>query len=717
MRGFTRKARRIARRPRGSGAMSFPFSCGSCHVCCPTRPVRIFCAAKNRRRSTGNNNTALMDEIKFRCPECAQKIAVEAAAAGVKIDCPTCHSQLAVPHTGTGTVEVIVRRKLAIIGGSADEVYAELQKAQAQAAKATEELNQSRAMHTAALQEARNDVDTIAAAREALEKEAAALRPLRDELAAAQKSLSDAAAREAQMEAASASAAALRAELSDIQAAHAETQSRLAAVNGQFAALQGERDEFAKAAGETAELRGQIAGARKEIDRFRKDAETASAAHGAQLDAARGIETGVRAELAAVQRQHTQAEARLAEQAAKLAESEAGRTDLTGILEELLPLREELAKSQREVCNLCESSAEKARDYESRLEAAEKQTAEQAGSLEVAVKRVTELQSEAAMAKLLRDELAGARGELDRLRKGAEEAGKIRDDAGRKDDEALSKARAAEKTLREYGEALNAKLADAERRNAAVANGFTAIKQEHADLTAELRVMRKERDDAAALAAGHSKQIGTLEPAVESAKGEIARLREAADAAGVADKKEIERLTLLVESAEAAAKIRIPLPQPPASLRKVADLQALAESDRQRAENAAALESAQKAGREAAERAKKSEEERSALAAELSRKSAEFDALNDGAARLKAELDQFRSQPEGAQAGTPAPAGREMALEAERDALAAALERAKQHVGVLQARRDMLRDEVATLRTRLGIGGKVTSGDEKPIAK
>jgi uncharacterized coiled-coil DUF342 family protein len=63
-----------------------------------------------------------------------------------------------------------------------------------------------------------------------------------------------------------------------------------------------------------------------------------------------------------------------------------------------------------------------------------------------------------------------------------------------------------------------------------------------------------------------------------------------------------------------------------------------------------------------------------------------------------------------------APTEREGALEAERDALAAALDRAKQHVGVLQARRDMLRDEVANLRGRLGIGEKVTSAGEKPNA-
>ena len=91
-------------------------------------------------RSTGSNHTVLMADIKFRCPECNQKIAVEASAAGVKIDCPTCHSQLVIPKTATDPVTVTVKRKLAIVGGSVDEMYAELQKAQAEAARAVEEL-------------------------------------------------------------------------------------------------------------------------------------------------------------------------------------------------------------------------------------------------------------------------------------------------------------------------------------------------------------------------------------------------------------------------------------------------------------------------------------------------------------------------------------------------------------------------------------------------
>ena len=119
-----------------------------------------------------------MAEIKFRCPECTQKIAVEASAAGVKIDCPTCHSRLVIPNSETGPVEVLVRRNLAIVGGSSDAVYAELQKVQAKAEKAVEELNQLSEKHTSALQDAQKEKETLTAAHKALEDEAAAL-PLR----------------------------------------------------------------------------------------------------------------------------------------------------------------------------------------------------------------------------------------------------------------------------------------------------------------------------------------------------------------------------------------------------------------------------------------------------------------------------------------------------------------------------------------------------------
>src|SRR5688572_5957481 len=38
--------------------------------------------------------TSSMADIKFLCPECSQKIAVDAAAVGVRVNCPACHSTL-----------------------------------------------------------------------------------------------------------------------------------------------------------------------------------------------------------------------------------------------------------------------------------------------------------------------------------------------------------------------------------------------------------------------------------------------------------------------------------------------------------------------------------------------------------------------------------------------------------------------------------------------
>ena len=705
-----------------------------------------------------------MADIKFRCPECEQKIAVDASAAGVKIDCPTCHSRLVIPRSELAPVEVLVKRKLAIVGGSADAVYSELQKAQAQAEKAADEIKELRAQQATAAMEARKDVEALLAARESQEEEIKELRPLREKLEEAKKSLAEAAQREVQLNVSAANAGALRAELTGLQATHAETQSRLSTMAEQLGALQRERDELAKAAAEAAALRDQIAGARKEIDRAFSEAKTADEANrtlSAQLDTAKGAETGLRAELAAVQTRHTQAETRIAEQMEKLAALEAERMQLAGIVEELLPLREELAKSQRDLCNISESTAEKVRGYESQLEtaknsvaqlraslgdlqskhaAAQNQTAEQTARLEMAVKRVAELQSEAAAAKSLREQFVNSQNELERIRKQAEKGAQEREEAARKKDEALSKTQAAEKALREYSDALQAKLLETEKRHAGIAHGFTALKQERTELTNELSASWKERDDAAAKNAAQLMVIEKLTAEAEAAQGKLARLREDASAAAVekgriaaalekvtadraeliergrqrdaleaANEKEIANLKLLVASAEAGAKNRDTqlqlLTARTESLtgivaeREAAAHDALARAEKKFSEHQSALDRAQKAERDAAgaaERAKKGDEEKAALAA---------------------ELDQLKAQQKHTPPGSTAPTEREKSLEAERDALTAALDRAKQHVGVLQARRDMLRDEVATLRSRLGIGGQITSADEKPIAK
>ena len=67
-----------------------------------------------------------MPDIKFRCPECSQKIVVDSSAVGVRIDCPLCRSTLVIPATEWAPVTVAVRRELAVLAGSADALYTEL---------------------------------------------------------------------------------------------------------------------------------------------------------------------------------------------------------------------------------------------------------------------------------------------------------------------------------------------------------------------------------------------------------------------------------------------------------------------------------------------------------------------------------------------------------------------------------------------------------------
>src|SRR4051794_4903636 len=80
-----------------------------------------------------------MADIKFRCPECAQKIAVDAAAVGVRVNCPSCHSTLIIPPTSDAPIVVVARRKMAVVAGSMDALYKDIeQKQQALEAAVTE---------------------------------------------------------------------------------------------------------------------------------------------------------------------------------------------------------------------------------------------------------------------------------------------------------------------------------------------------------------------------------------------------------------------------------------------------------------------------------------------------------------------------------------------------------------------------------------------------
>ncbi len=742
------------------------------------------------------SDPAAMAEIKFRCPECTQKIAVAESAAGVKIDCPTCHSRLVIPRSVHLPVEVLIRRKLAIVGGSADAVYAELQKAEVHAEKSADELKKLRGENAAAGRKLREENDALLAGRKALQTEIASLQPAGEQLAKVQTELaSAAAAQRTELAAAHETASALSRDFTALRAAHDDARKRLSAASAQLAALETERATFAESTAAAATLRGQLADALKDLANARSSAEVTGEAHRAQLDAAKGLESGVRAELSAVQTRQMQAEERLAEQSEKFAALEAEHAEILTLAEQLVPLRAELAKAQEDLCNVCESSAEKARGFEAQLETAraaeaglraqfdgaqgrhagmQEQLAEQAARLAELEKRATDSEAEAAAEKARAAALANSHEAVTGALAQAEHTAKERGDAARSSAEALAQALEAEKAIREYGEAMKAKLADAEKRHAAVSHGFSALKHERGELSAQLSKLQKERDEAVARAAEKSEAHEKLTRGIESGKAVFARIREDANAAAsekgrltasmektaaehaqslarcqhmeteaAAAAKEIARLKKALEAADAAAKNEgaklqhvTLLTESATALVEEKDAairEALAASEKQRAAHLAAqareaaaqarevaaqarAEKAERSAADAAGRAGKIESERAALAAELSKKSAALEAMKSIAAKSAASPAQTAPAAQ-TPAASGAPTEREKALEAERDALATALDRAKQLVGVMQARRDLLRDEVATLRARLGVGAKITSGDEKPIAK
>ena len=61
-----------------------------------------------------------MADIKFRCPDCAQKIVVDSSAAGLAVDCPYCQSKLEIPRESGANARLISapKARLAVQAGA-----------------------------------------------------------------------------------------------------------------------------------------------------------------------------------------------------------------------------------------------------------------------------------------------------------------------------------------------------------------------------------------------------------------------------------------------------------------------------------------------------------------------------------------------------------------------------------------------------------------------
>src|SRR6188768_4328657 len=86
-----------------------------------------------------------MADIKFYCPECQQKIAVDDSAAGMQVDCPNCRSALIIPSSAAQAVQIVARGKLVVAGGLGGNAYEELERNQRELAAALDEAAKWRA--------------------------------------------------------------------------------------------------------------------------------------------------------------------------------------------------------------------------------------------------------------------------------------------------------------------------------------------------------------------------------------------------------------------------------------------------------------------------------------------------------------------------------------------------------------------------------------------
>ena len=125
-----------------------------------------------------------MADIKFHCPECRQRIAVDQSAASMQVDCPNCRSTLIIPTVSEVVPEITVRRRLVAAGGGANTAYEELDRKQKELALALQEAAKWRAdteRSKAEVIKLREDLAVAAREREGLRASGAEIARLKSE--------------------------------------------------------------------------------------------------------------------------------------------------------------------------------------------------------------------------------------------------------------------------------------------------------------------------------------------------------------------------------------------------------------------------------------------------------------------------------------------------------------------------------------------------------
>jgi chromosome segregation ATPase len=425
-----------------------------------------------------------MADFKFHCPECRQKIAVDEAAAGLRIDCPRCRSTLVIPAGATAPVTVEVRRRLAAMAGADTDVYAALEQAHTKLNATQEEVARLRATARDAEEEVRRSREEVSAAT----REAESVKTERDDLAGrlaeTQAQLQAHAAERKEAESSTAQLAKLHDQLETLTAERDSLR-----INGQHASREAEALRSALTKLEMAGARQvEQNGALVEAEVQRRT-ETVSA----QLAEMRSWATGLSREVADLQRQLESANADRAAARAELATRGGSLDEVASSAAAARAQAEELqARLNAALADVSrgEHEAAQAREASSRLEAALRER-------ETAIAE-TNRALEATRAELARDRerLAGIEGDL------------------RDTHEKLSRAGESEQSLRELAEEARKAVEDRDARIAALNTHRDRLDAELARnatatgaMARELETARAERDALKATLAGFEVEL------------------------------------------------------------------------------------------------------------------------------------------------------------------------------------------------------------------
>ena len=501
-----------------------------------------------------------MADIKFRCPECAQKIAVDVAAVGVRVNCPSCHSTLIIPPSSDAPVVVVARRKLAVVAGSMDALYKDIEQKQlaldaavAESRKAREEADKQRA----AAEEISAERDRLKGERERIrranEEAASELEKLRSELSNAN------AEREGLRK---------RADETALISSGGGNQI-IERLRAEYAEIQKERDELATKLTAMSSLREQLSTVTAERDQL---IGKASAAAG-EVDALRGDASGLRGEIGALQARLVQADRRLHEAEARAAAAGRERDEWKNkaVATEMLPA--ELLAAREETQKIRSQFGELARALE-----AARLDRDQALAVASDREKMMERLSQAAEAAKV-------------------EMGKLREDAGM--------ASMERERLKVSAEEFREETRELQQRVDGLLDELHARERDVADL-------KKAMETAAVKDAAKDEEIRRVQAFLLERDREKRELVARADfVSGQASEKEAELGRVKAEVAELSSKLA-------ARERECADLFATVEKLKARDEEVhARADHAERSATGAEERAQTAEDERARLAEQL----------------------------------------------------------------------------------------------------